>query len=249
MRSLVVILCLSALSQAEVNAPLVGVVHYSSDATLRPVLGIPASFVAGPSIITGVHGASFSEGGGIVVAADALEIVDKAGHLLASAPCSDSDPILNVADSVSTAVAWLPESRLLASYSDGAVQLTTVVANLPGRVVALRKQGTAAALLVLETGTAAEVLIDLATGNVVGENAIAEVTAPAIYVPEGILFCGAHGLALRDSLGSIRELNPDLQVTRFERMATDWVHASTSDGEFAIHVAGNHVSRLPGAQR
>lgn len=248
MRSLVVILCLGVLCQGEVNPPLVGVVRYPSDATARPIYGVPASFTPGQPLRKNVLAASFSNGGGIVASGGQILVLDASGKTLAALDSQESHPVLNITDSTSSALAWMPSSDSLVWYDGSALHTTAIAGALPGQVLACRRQQNTALLLTQEPGTAAETSIDLSTGNVLREVSVPEVTGPAIYTGDSVLFAGPDGLLLRDGQGSIHPLPGNIHPLSFERMSAAWIHASAPDGEFAINSAHQHVSQLPGVR-
>src|SRR5947209_20526474 len=77
-RTLLVLIALASLAFGQVNVPRVGMVRYD-DGTVRPVFGLPASFIIGQPTATGINAASFFNGGGIVASADRILIVNGNG--------------------------------------------------------------------------------------------------------------------------------------------------------------------------
>ena len=122
MRSFLILLCLPALGLSQIKAPRIGLVRYA-DSTVRAVYGLPASFVVGPASTTAVDAASFWDNGGILSSEGKLRIVTPDGAVLAE-EAGSKNAIVEIDDSMSSAIAFLPESNTLVRFDGKEFQRT-----------------------------------------------------------------------------------------------------------------------------
>jgi hypothetical protein len=245
-RSTLLLLLLTALSSAEVNAPRVGFVRYA-DATVRSIDGVEASFVVGPPVQFQVDAASFSGGAGIWSRNGQIEIVTAAGTVSASI-AGEREALVGIDGSLSTAIAWLPETRVLRSFDGARFHSTEVLAALPGKALCVRSNGEAASLLVESDGAVSEITISLSSGNILSEDFLPAVQAPAAYVANFIVYANERGLQIREQDGTLRTLPFHLgENTVFERMAGNWLHIETGGQPWALQVLPKRLqlSELP----
>src|ERR1700758_1022222 len=85
-RSFLVLFCFTGVGFCQIKAPLtaprVGLVRYA-DSTVRPVYGLPASFVVGKPVSPSVTAAAFSDSGGILVSGRRIRVITADGSTLA----------------------------------------------------------------------------------------------------------------------------------------------------------------------
>jgi hypothetical protein len=203
-RSTLLLLLLAALSSAEVNPPRVGFVRYA-DATVRIIYGVEASFLVGQPVQSQVNAASFSDNAGILSRNGQIEILTAAGTVSA-ATAGEHDALVGIDGSLSTAIAWLPGAQTLKRFDGASFQSIEVPAALPGKVLCVRADGEDAALLVESGHSVSEITISLSSGNILSENFLPGVQAPAAYVANFIVYADEHGLQIRGQDGTLRTL-------------------------------------------
>ncbi len=251
-RAFLILLSLSVVSLAQVNAPKIGFVRFV-DTTLRPVTGVAASFIVGQPLLQAVDSASFGSAGGILSSSGKLELEDQNAQAVAQ-DAAEPGAIVGIGDSLDTAIAWLPVSGTLARY-DGAKFIRTVLpAALPGKVVAIRMKGQNAELLVESDTSISAVTVSLADGNLLEQRFLSGVKAPAIYAGSSILFLDQHALVLQSASGAQQtiELGAHLDNVQFQSMSESWIHISDSQSDWALELPGKSMRlfELPaGAKR
>jgi hypothetical protein len=240
------LLLLAALSSAQVNAPRVGFVRYA-DSTVRGIYGLEASFLVGQPVAHRVDAASFSGDAGILSRDGQIEILTAAGTVFA-ATAGERNALVGIGGSLSTAIAWLPEPQMLRHFDGAKFESTEVLAVLPGKALCVRSNGETASLLIESDHSISEITISLSSGNILSENFLPGVQAPAAYVANSIVYVAEHGLQVRGQDGTLRTLAfaPVENVT-FECIAGDWLHIATANQQWALHVLPKrlHLSELP----
>jgi hypothetical protein len=247
-RSFLFLLALAPLGFGQINAPRVGLVRYD-DSTVRPVFGLPASFIVGQPIATGVNRASFSDSAGILTAADRVLIVNASGTTEAE-EAGSTDAIVGIGNSLTTAVAFVPGSNTVFHFDGKEFQTTQIGSPLPGRVLDLRAGAETASLLVERDGAVSEITVAFASGSILSENFLPGIQAPAAYLGNSIVYVDPGGLEIESRSTPVKTL-PFVCSSNvgFEHMANDWLHISCAGAgqQWALHVSpkGVHLSELP----
>jgi hypothetical protein len=236
---------LALLAQAQVHVPQVGSIK-CSDGAVRPVLGLPASFVLGKPVLFSATSSSFSAEGGIVAAAGAIHLLNADGNQIGVLPTTETQSLVNIETGISSAIAWLPLTNSLLYWDGGAFRRSALSTPLSGRVTSVRRDGERALLLVLQDGSVTETAISLSSGNTVSEMFLPGVEGPAFREGEFVLFQSAAGLEIEGPDGR-RSLaiasSPDLSI---ERMTAHWLHLSSgaSRRHWALHIANGALQLL-----
>ncbi len=182
LRWLLPIFCLIASLEAQVATPQMGSVR-CPDGSLRPVLGLPASFVIGPPIMQPVDSVSFSGSGGLVSAKGQIQLFDRGGSPVSEFEAGDLATLVNIDGGLQTAIVWLPASHSIL-YWDGTLFLRTdVPQEIHGTVTSIRRDADHARLLVFEDKGVIELTVALDSGNTVSALPLPGIEDPAF--PEG----------------------------------------------------------------
>lgn len=242
------LLCLAASGFGQINAPRVGLVRYA-DLTVRPVYGLPASFVLGQPVATGVTAACFSDNGGILVSGGQIRVISPAGSTLAE-EIGSSDAVVGIENSLASAVAFLPASNTLLHFDGKEFHRTEISGPLPGSVLSLRAGAETASLLVENDRAVSEITIALSSGNILSENFLPGVQAPAAYVGTLVAYRDERGLELVAPNGAPRAFPFACSGSiSFENMASNWLHLAcpVSGQQWALQVPPKrlHLSELP----
>jgi hypothetical protein len=162
-----VALCGQTLPAPHIDTPRVGVVR-SADGSIRPVLGVPGSFVVGESISTAAQSASFSDKAGIIAYQDHVAVMDADLNVLGERALS-GPVIVGIIDAVSTAVAWLPETKTLLFWN-GKDFSETRTAGIPDGVIwSIQRHGDQAVLMSVDL----QITVNINTGNLIDCRAFA----------------------------------------------------------------------------
>jgi hypothetical protein len=236
------------LGFGQINAPRVGVVRYS-DLTVRPVYGLPASFVVGQPLSSAVTAASFSDNGGILVSGGRIRVIRPDGSTLAEEPGS-ADAVVGIEKSLASAIAFLPASNTLLHFDGKEFHRTELSSPLPGSVLSLRAGAETASLLVEHDGAVSEIIVTLSSGNIFSESFLSDVRAPAAYFGIFIAYRDELGLELEAANGARQSL-PFLCTgsISFERMASNSLKAGcpATGQEWALQLSPKrlYLSELP----
>src|SRR5947209_7945836 len=140
------------ISAAQIVAPHVGFFR-TAEGQLRPVEGLEASFVLRKPLRLSAVSANFSDQAGIVLEKAAVSVLDSDGRVVADYAVVDPDGTVGISTGVDTAIAWLPATRTLMWFNGTSFEKRELAADLPGKVVNIRRDGQQA-LLLLDEGKA-----------------------------------------------------------------------------------------------
>ena len=242
------LVCLSVFLQAEVNAPRVGYVR-AADQTIRPLYGLPASFILGKPVLRSAVGAGFSNEGGLVALDGKIQLLGPDASLIAEYATPDSHPVLHIEDQPSTAIAWLPSSQTILRFDGSAFVATSLSGPLPGTVSSIRLVGNNAELLFANAGTVTQVAVALDSGNIISQRLLPSVEAPAFQYGSFVIFKDAEGLEIEAADASRRTLPLPSRTISIESIAAGWVHIGSSDAtqSWILHLTGTELelSELP----
>jgi hypothetical protein len=248
-------LCLGVALCAQVNPPWLGYARFA-DHTLRPVYGLPSSFIVGQPALNSVDSASFCDRGGVVSTPGHIRVFDLAGSPVGDYTSTEPHPVLNIGRKLSTAMAWLPAAQQILRFDGSSFVMTPVPVSLPGPVTSIHLSGETADLLVNEAGAVAEVKLSLANGNIVSERLLPGVKAPAVYFSNFVVFRNGQDLEIQPADGvpngpsqSVRL--PSGVALSLEHMSDRYLHLIAKSGQhWALHVDGSlHLSELPAAPK
>lgn len=241
--------CSLAAMCASVQAPVAGAIRYASG-SVYPLLGMSRAFVPGQAIADHVAAAAFGEKAGILAVDGGLEIVDYSGQRLSRFDGDSSQAVLAMQATPSWAIAWLPASNTIVTFTGGTWRTTALTTPLPGTVVSARVVSQDTAHLLLREGAQIfEDTVGLASGNVLLQRLLPDVKAPAAYLADGLVYQDGDSLvfATAGAKTTVRFATP---VAGFEQMSAQALHATdgTSGTQWAIALTranGLLVSEIP----
>lgn len=259
LRKLLLLPFIALILQAQLQVPSVGSIR-CADGSVRPVYGLPASFVLGKPLLSSAVASSFSKSGGIVATADSIKLLNAAGQFVAAFKASDPRALVDIGAEVSSAIAWLPQTLSLVFWEGSAFSEIVLSSPPSGRVTALRRDNSNAVLLVLEEGGGvSENVISLRSGNLVSATFLPGVEGAAFRQGDFVLFPNATGLEMEGPDGAQLIPIPNVGLKTgpmplgIERMAQDWLHVTSaaSTRHWALHFANGAMElfELPGIPR
>lgn len=237
-KSIVIALTLSVacLEAQQPTAPPVGVVH-CADGSLRAVYGLTANLVYGGMLGRGVNAAAFSSTAGLVSRVGQIEYLAVGGAPIGAYSTDEPRPLLAAGSAgagsqtgVGVALAWLPSSQLLLSWS-GSTASQVQVPPLPGSVISLAfaSAGFADLMVILADGSVERFTVSLSTGQVT-ETSVVQGANGAAYEQNGFLLLpGADGLLVEFPDGRRQLLGIKNGSVRLEAISDEWVHLFTTD--------------------
>lgn len=235
--------------QAQIKAPQMGAVR-CADGSVRRVYGVPGAFVLGKPFAASATAVSFSEKAGIVATSSAVLLVDASGKVIGDWAMADAGAAVGLEADPSSAVAWLPKSSSLLTWSGDSFQQTAVPDPPQGSVLSVRRDNTQAYLTVSdETRSVSEYGISLSSGEIVSQHYLPGITGAVLSLNSSLLFADATGLALQTVAGT-QSFPLTGSGLAMERMGDGWVHvtAANSSKTWAVHISGGDVIiyELPG---
>lgn len=248
--SFALLLCVATSALAQVNAPKLGFARYA-DRTVFKINGLEANVLIDSQLLSSADALSFSDAGGLVAMGGEIQLLALDGTVLGAYRTSESAPIVNIDNALTTAIAWLPSQNALLRWNGQSFVTTPVIgAQLPGRVTSLQlNSGSTARLLTADaSNNVFAATISLANGLVTSVDLVPSLKGPAYQQYGFIVSHDANGLHVSSANGSARTLPlsaPDLSI---ERMASDWLHLSSSSGnDWVLHLNPTtlHLSQLP----
>jgi hypothetical protein len=253
-RYYLLLFCLGTLLRAQVNAPQVGFARFT-DGSVRPVLGVPASFVVGRPARHSVDAASFSDVGGILSEQGHIRLVGTDGSSVGDQFTGDREAVVNIDGTLSTAVAWLPASHSILRWDGAGFDKTDLPDSFSGKVIGIRLEGEYAKVLVLAEKAVSEVTVSLQSGNVESIRVLPGVGRPALQQKSFLVFSEENGIQVEGSDGVRRSLAlngvVDANDVAMERMASDWLHlwSARLRQDWALHITPTllDISQLPSA--
>jgi hypothetical protein len=244
-RKLPLVSLFALMAQAQVHVPQVGSIR-CVDGSVRPVYGVPASFVLGKPLLFSATSSSFSEAGGIVATSGAVHLLNVDGKPIGEFATAETRPLVNIDSDVSSATAWLPETNSLLYWDGSSFQQVVLPSPLSGRVTGLRRDGGRAVLLVFENGGVSETAISLSSGNTLSEVLLPSVNGPAFREGEFILFPSETGLEIEGPEGRRSLAVAAASDLSIERLSTQWLHLSSaaSGHHWALHITNGTLQLL-----
>lgn len=249
--SSVLLTCPSALL-AQLSVPVVGVARYA-DHTVRGVNGLEANLLIDHESRSSADAVSFSDVGGLVSAAGAIQLLTLQGAVVGRFNSNESSPVVNIDGALTTAIAWLPTRGALVYWNGGSFAECQVAGAVPGAVTSVQRSAAGiAALLSSDTnGNVFQTSVSLEGGNILSVNLLPGVKGPAFQHAGFIVSQNDDGLAIRSSDGSVRTLPLSAPNLGFERMSSEWVHIASpsTHQDWALHLTSKalQLSILPAA--
>jgi hypothetical protein len=245
-----VLFCCAVLARAEVNTPRLGWVHYP-DGHIRSVMGLPGAFVLGEPLLDGITSASFSKEGGILAGASGLTLTTADGSVEGAYETSDSKPVLNIGDEPLSAIAWMPSTHQIVYQSDhGSFTAVSVDDALAGDITSIERRG-AQAVLLSETGKMmSELVVSLATGQVISAQIIPGLEAPSYRCGNFVVTGAEHDIRVTNASGISTAFAISGKGLRAESIGDGWAHlwSGSSGRHWAVHVRNGEpvLFELPG---
>jgi hypothetical protein len=129
----------SVAANCQVATPSVGYVRYA-DGVVRPIYGLQGNYIVGDGVFSSAEAASFSEAGGLISKEGSLVLVDSKLAAVATAELRESGALLRLDGALDTAIAWLPESRVLLHWTGKSFAAASVSFIAEGdKVTSIRK--------------------------------------------------------------------------------------------------------------
>jgi hypothetical protein len=248
--SFALVLCLACGALAQVNAPKMGIARYA-DRTVFQINGLESNLLVNNQLLSSADALSFSDAGGLVAIGGEIQLMTVEGAVLGAYRSTESAPVLNIDNALTTAIAWLPSVKELVRWNGNAfVAIPLSGAQLPGKVtsVQLTSASTARMLATDASNNVFAITVSLAAGLVTSVDLVPGVKGPAFQQYGFVVSHDVNGLHVTAANGSVRTLPlaaPDLTI---ERMGSDWLHlASTTGEDWVLHLnpAILHLSQLP----
>ncbi len=248
-RCLFCVIGLSALAQAQVQTPQLGMVR-CADGAVRPVYGVPSAFVFGKPALQQADSASFSGGGGIVSAKGRIQLFSSRGSLVSEFELNEA-ALVSIEGSPMSAVAWLPDSQSILRWDGTLFLRTNVPDQIHGKVTSIRVDGDNARLIVFDDKAASDLTVSLSSGDIVSALPLPGIETPAFQQESFVLFHDADGLEVEGANGIRRTVSLNATDLVIERMAPNWLHlvSAASGQHWALHVTEKSLdfSELPAA--
>lgn len=235
--------------QAQILVPQLGSIR-CSDGSVRPVLGVPASFVLGKPFASSAISASFSEQGGIIAAGGGVQLLDASGKLIGEFKTADPGALVDIDSDSSSALAWLPRTASLLIWNGSDFEQIALPSPPSGRVTSLRRDGSRAFLLVVEDGGGvSENEISLNSGYIDSVRYMAGVTGPAFSLGAFLLSSNGMVMEVQGPAGT-QAIPLAASALSLEKMTSEWVHitAANSTRHWALHLrpGASQLYELPG---
>lgn len=250
---LVAPICLAGYLHAQVSAPKLGVVRYA-DGTVRSIYGIEANFIVGKQMLPIADAVSFSDFGGLVAANGRIELVGVRGALVAQYNAHERNPLLNIDQDLTTAIAYLPSREALLHWNGKSLVLTQLSrGSFQGTVTSVQTMGAHEAKLLATTrdGNVSELTLSLDTGQLTSVKFLPGIEGPAFLHHAFVLFRGKHGLEVEAPDGGRRTVALAPKDLAIDRMSSDWLHLSSpaTRQDWALQLNGStlQLSELPAA--
>ena len=248
--SFALVLWLASGAIAQVNAPKLGFARYA-DGSVFKVYGLESNLLINTQLLSSAAALSFSDAGGLVATGGEIQLLALDGKQLGAYSSNESAPVVNIDGALTTAVAWLPSHRELVRWTGQSFVATQVAgAQLPGTVTSVQLTSASSARLLAAdaNNNVFAISIALPNGLVTSVDQVPGVQGPTFEQYGFMVSHDANGLHVSAPNGSVRTLPlsaPDLTI---ERMASDWLHLSSSTGEdWVLHLNATalHLSQLP----
>lgn len=230
-----------AWAQTSLTPPQLGFMQDA--ANLRPVYGIAGNFLLGDPVAVGVSSAAYSGSYGWVKTNSIVAVIDKAGSIVASADAPDGPALFAFAPTGEPALAYLTAANQLLTWNAGAIAAvpfdsTTLSADT---VLSIAAPDTDHAAMIVQRGDALwNVRVELATGEIDAQTAIAGVTTPVLMLARGeLIYTDANGVVVRKPDGAERHISVQLPASfAFQQMGEGWIKLQdlASGQQFAIRI-------------
>ena len=244
---------LSGSLLAQVDAPRVGILR-CADRTVRPILGLQDNFILGDAVFASADAVSFSDRGGLAASNGSVYVVAPSGHVLGQYSSSERHPVLSIERDLTTAIAYLPSEQTLLRWngrSFSPVRLATAASF--GTISSIELQDTDSARLLATTpdNNVSEITVSLDTGQTASVRLLPSIQGPAFLYDSLVLFQDKEGLEIEAANGARRTLSIAAEHLVVERMASQWLHITSSDTKqsWALNLSGGtlHLSEIPAA--
>ncbi len=245
---LVLLTCAAGLLHAQVHAPHAGVVR-DADGSVRPVYGVPGSFVIGPAWSTAATAISFSDEAGLVAEAGAIRLLSASGTEIGRYATSDAAPVLSVERDAKSAMAWLQQQQAIIRWNGTSFDRFVLLSgSISGQVASLRAlDKNEAELLVFQNGAPARITISLEEEESVvrSMDAVPGASSPALAFGSLLVFRDKEGPIL-ESPNGLRHTLPLPGDVAIERMSSHWLHLQSrrTRQDWALHLDAAHPELL-----
>jgi len=234
-----------AWAQTSLTPPQVGFMRDATD-SLRPVYGIASNFLLGDAVAIGVISAAHSGSSGWFKTSSTVAVIDRTGSIVASTEAPGGAALFAFARAGEPALAYLAASGTMLAWNAGAFTAVPFNATALGANAVLSiaaPDSDHAAMIVQRDLGLWDVRIQLATGEIDAQTAIAGAAAPVLMLSSGdLVYSDTNGIVLRKIDGSERHISAQLPVSfAFLQMGEAWIQLQDLAGgrQFAIRIAQN----------
>ncbi len=200
----------AAAGNCQLATPSVGHVRYA-DGVVRPIYGLPGNYILGDAIPALAEAASFSEAGGLISKGGTLLLTDSNLTPVAAADLHSSAALLRVDRTLDTAIAWIPETRVLVHWNGKSLSPVPVASLGEGdRVTSVRKldANTASLLVSKPDTTLVRYRISLLEGALQSSNALSAGCNSTWDDGTRILCLSDRKLSILSQAGDVRQTLP-----------------------------------------
>ncbi len=255
--SLILLFGFVGVLEAQLSTPAAGFVRYPG-MPVEAVYGIAGNLIAGPAVWGVADGLSFGKDGGLVAGEGHILLVRADGSNAADYTALENRPVLNIGDTLDSAVAWLPTSGTIL-FVDSRNRFSTVVLGRSalGGVVSSVSRISAQTVRLLVTQadrSVAAVKVSVPGGEVESSDVLPGVRGPAYEIGERFIWGDERGLEIGTLAGAVQTLAaPAAGPFSAERMSAGWVHLTFAGGGgsyWALNFSGPSASlfRLPASR-
>lgn len=232
---------------AQLAPPRVGVVRYATGA-VHPVLGVQGNYVVGKRLFDSVDALSFSDAGGLLSRNGSLLLLDPNLTTIATLEADAAAPIVAIDNSLSSAIAWLPQRHTLVHWNGSAlVSVLVPDASVAGQAFSISKSDPATATILAKSagGAVEEDSISLRTGALLSRSLLPAASGNLYRQGSALLSVQNEQLVSASSLtGSRKTLPIHAGDVWFERMSSACVHlhSPASGRDWLVHFTGDQPS-------
>jgi hypothetical protein len=222
-----ILLAAGAAAQTSIQPPQLGFTA-SSGGSLRPVYGIAADFILGPSVAGSVLSQAFSGSLGLLKTTSTLTAFDAQGRMLASIDTAPGPALFAFSLDGVTALAYLASSNMLIEWAGNKFEILPYRPE-PDTVLAIALPNAFEASLIVQRSDGIwQVQLPFTRSRMTSQKALPGVTAPVLALASGhLVYTDSAGIVLRKSDNSELHISGHLPAAfSLAQMSSDWVQLS-----------------------
>jgi hypothetical protein len=256
MKTMLLILSLAASvasGQTGLAAPQAGFMQDAAN-SFRPVYGIAGNFLPGDPVAGAIVSAAFSGSYGLLKTGSAVVVTDRAGSIFASSAEPDGAALFAFTRTGEPALAYMPDANMLLAWDGAAFNPVpfdpATLAASAVLSIAAPHPGQAAMIVQRDDGLW-DVRVQLATGQIEAQTAMAGVSAPIQMLADGeLVYSDVDGIVVRKRDGSEQHISAQVPANfTLQQMGDGWIQLRdlAAGRQFAISIAADreHFYQLP----